>query len=59
MLEVIGRISEGRGTAYFFQATFPVIVGVNGIAVLFTPLFGGQAALRLFFTKTAHCSSLV
>lgn len=34
-----------------FQAMLPVIVGVNGISVLLTPLFDGQSALRLLLTK--------
>lgn len=29
----------------------PVVVGVNGIAVLFTPLPDGQTAFGLLFTK--------
>lgn len=35
----------------FFQTMFPVVVGVNGIAVLITPLLAGQTAWGLFFIK--------
>ena len=33
------------------KTVFPVVVGVNGIAVLLTPLSDGQTAFGLFFAK--------
>lgn len=44
-------VRENRIHVAFFQSVFPVVVGVNGIAVLFTPLPEGQTALGLFFAK--------
>ena len=44
-------VRENRIYITFFQTMLSVVVGVNGIAVLLTPLPDGQTALGLFFTK--------
>ena len=44
-------VRENRIYITFFQTMLPVVVGVNGIAVLFTPLPDGQTAFGLLFTK--------
>ena len=36
---------------FYFQTMFPVVVGVKGVAVLFTSLLDSQSASGLFFAK--------
>ena len=44
-------VRENRIYITFFQTMLPVVVGVDGVAVLFAPLPDGQTAFGLFFAK--------
>ena len=46
------NVGESSGSILFFQDVLPVIVGMDGIVILFTPLSDGEAAVSLFLEET-------